>query len=452
MRKIPKYVLRYFNEIWTKENRKIILKSLKVIVNKKYIRYKDNFVEEKIFEKKIKVYDKENPLFKEFSQIKDNEQDWYNKLSVLARRYLNELSKRKWKEDNARVPSTYTTKQYAYIEKQLERLEEYFVSNEVYHCFLRNDLELRESAINRFIFNREPVYSPLLIMEKVKLYAIKNRLSYFDAKGNLLPSIIKQYVVERKRLPMTEYEKIKSSVKRTKKEFINLARTNLEDFEYFVTLTFAERESHEVHEEKNKNSVEYGEYDLEFVYVEDPTDYEGCVKMMNSFFTNFRREIKKYDLDLKYLGVPEYQKNGNIHYHFLMSELPTDVLYDIPSWLDYDYKIKARRYDKGIKKWVYGKSSVERIENKMGIVEYISKYLTKSLEEIKETSFLERLNKRRYYYSRNLEKPVNEYYVELEDMMNESDYDIEVPQVLYEKTSLNIYNQKRSVLNALKEY
>lgn len=221
MRKIPKYVLRYFNEIWTKENRKIILKSLKVIVNKKYIRYKDNFVEEKIFEKKIKVYDKENPLFKEFSQIKDNEQDWYNKLSVLARRYLNELSKRKWKEDNARVPSTYTTKQYAYIEKQLERLEEYFVSNEVYHCFLRNDLELRESAINRFIFNREPVYSPLLIMEKVKLYAIKNRLSYFDAKGNLLPSIIKQYVVERKRLPMTEYEKIKSSVKRTKKEFIN---------------------------------------------------------------------------------------------------------------------------------------------------------------------------------------------------------------------------------------
>lgn len=150
--------------------------------------------------------------------------------------------------------------------------------------------------------------------------------------------------------------------------------------------------------------------------------------------------------------MPEYQKNGNIHYHFLMSELPTDVLYDIPSWLDYDYKIKARRYDKGIKKWVYGKSSVERIENKMGIVEYISKYLTKSLEEIKETSFLERLNKRRYYYSRNLEKPVNEYYVELEDMMNESDYDIEVPQVLYEKTSLNFYNQNRSVLYALKEY
>ncbi len=452
MRKIPKYVLRYFNETWTKENRKIILKSLKVIVNKKYIRYKDNFVEEKIFEKKIKVYDKENPLFKEFSQIKDNEQDWYNKLSVLARRYINELSKKKWKEENARVPSTYTTRQYAYIENQLERLEEYFVSNEVYHCFLRSDLELRESAINRFIFNREPVYSPLLIMEKVKLYAIKNRLPYFDAKGNLLPSIIKQYVVERKRLPMTEYEKIKSSVKRTKKEFINLARTNLEDFEYFVTLTFAEQESKAEHLEKNKNSVEYGEYDLKFVYVEDPTNYESCVKMMNSFFTNFRREIKKYDLDLKYLGVPEYQKNGNIHYHFLMSELPTDVLYDIPSWLDYDYKIKARRYDKGIKKWVYGKSSVERIENKMGIVEYISKYLTKSLEEIKETSFLERLNKRRYYYSRNLEKPVNEYYVELEDMMNESDYDIEVPQVLYEKTSLNFYNQSRSVLYALKEY
>ena len=77
---IPKSVLRYFNETWTKENRKTILKSLKITINKKYIRYKDNFVEEKVFEKKIKVYDKENPLFKEFSQIKANEPEWYNNL------------------------------------------------------------------------------------------------------------------------------------------------------------------------------------------------------------------------------------------------------------------------------------------------------------------------------------------------------------------------------------
>ena len=449
---IPKYVLRYFNETWTKENRKTILKSLKITINKKYIRYKDNFVEEKVFEKKIKVYDKENPLFKEFSQIKANELEWYNNLSILARRYINEFSKKKWKEDNARLPSSYTAGQYSFIEKQLERLGEYFLSNENYHCFLRNDLELRESAINRFIFNREPVFSPLLLIDKIKLYAIKNQMPYFNVKRNLLPGVIKKYVVERKKLPMTEYEKIKSSVQRTKKEFINLARTNLEDFEYFVTLTFAAIKEKEKHEEMNLKSVAHGEYDLNFTYVDDSTNYESCVKKMHSFFTHLKEEIKKYDLDLKYLGVPEYQKNGNIHCHFLMSELPTNLLYDVPSWLDYDYKIKARRYDKGIKKWVYGKSSIEEIEDKMRIVEYISKYLTKSLEEIKETAFLERLNKRRYYYSRNLGKPVNEYYIELEELTEDMDLDIETPQVLCEKTSLNFYNQNKSVMYILKKF
>lgn len=115
------------------------------------------------------------------------------------------------------MPSSYTAGQYSLIEKQLERLGEYFLSNESYHCFLRNDLELRESAINRFIFNREPVFSPSLLIDKIKLYAIKNQMPYFNVKRNLLPGVIKKYVVERKKLPMTEYEKIKSSVQRTKK-------------------------------------------------------------------------------------------------------------------------------------------------------------------------------------------------------------------------------------------
>lgn len=452
LRKIPKYVLQYFNETWTKENRKTILKSFKISVNKKYVRYKNNFLEEKVFEKKIKVYDKNNTLFKEFNQIKMNESNWYERLSTVGKLYINEFSKKKWKEDNARLPSSYTAGQYSFIEKQLERLGAYFLSNENYHCYLRNDLELRESAINRFIFNREPVFSPLLLIDKIKLYAIKNELPYFNFKGNLLPGVLQDYLKKKKKIPMSTYEKVKLSVKRTEEEFQNLAKTNLEEFKYFVTLTFADIKEKEKHKEMNLKSVEYGEYDLNFVYVKDSTDYVMCIKKLNTFISHLKEKLIKNDLSLKYLGVPEYQKNGSIHYHFLMSDIPYELLYDVPSWLDYDYKIKARRYDKGIKKWIYGKSSVEEIKDKMRIVEYISKYLMKSLEEIKETAFLERLNKRRYYYSRNLEKPVNEYFTDLEDLIEDEEFEIEEPQVLYQKTSLNFYNQNCSTMYVLKEY
>lgn len=452
MRKIPKYVLQYFSETWSKENRKIILKSFKISIDKKCVRYKNNFIEEKKFEKKIKVYDRNNPLFNEFNQIKVGTLNWYENLSLIAKLYIKEFSKRKRKEENARLPSSYSAKQYSVIEKQLDRLTEYFISNENYYCFLRNDLELRDSAINRFVFNREPLYSPSLLIDKIKLYAIKNKMPYFNLKGNLLSGVIKDYINGKKKLPMSEYEKIKNSVKRTEKEFWGLAFANLEEFKYFVTLTFADKEKKNEYEENNKRSVSFGEYDLKFLYIENSADYDLCINQMNTFFSNFRREMKRKNLELKYLGVPEYQKNGNIHYHFLMNDIPDEFLYEIPSWLDFDYKIKSRRFDKGIKKWVYGKSTVEPINNPVRIVKYITKYLMKSLEEIKETGYLEHLNKRRYYYSRKLNKPLNEYYLNVEEIMEEFGCNKENSLILFEKTNLNFYNQNQSILYALKDF
>lgn len=67
---IPKSVLRYFNETWTKENRKTILKSLKITINKKYIRYKDNFVEEKVFEKKLRYMIRKILYLRSFHKLK----------------------------------------------------------------------------------------------------------------------------------------------------------------------------------------------------------------------------------------------------------------------------------------------------------------------------------------------------------------------------------------------
>ena len=121
-----------------------------------------------------------------------------------------------------------------------------------------------------------------------------DQLKYFNKNGNLLPSVIRQYLSGQVKLPMTEYEKIKSSTKRTEKEFLNLARTNVEDFDYFLTLTFANKEDKEKYERLNMNSVKHGEYDLKFIYVEDPSDYELCMKKLHVFV--FGKNIPKVEI------------------------------------------------------------------------------------------------------------------------------------------------------------
>lgn len=450
MKKIPSKVLTFFSEEWTKENRKLILKSFKISIDLKKINYANNFYLEKGFEKKIKVYDRKNKLFIEFSKIPIGSKTWYNDLNFECKYYLKGYCDKLLKEKNFQPMGFLSEGQVKFISNQMQKLKQLFVSDESYHCFLRQDMELRESAIKSFVWNRKPLFSPILLLEKVKIYAIKNKLSYFDEEGNLLPKIIKDYLNGAKALPMSEYEKIKLSTRRTKEKFVDLARCNIDSFESFVTLTFADKSQEKKYIKNNLQAVDMGECDLKFTYVENSQDYDLCIKKLNTFLSRLRTECKKQDVDFKYLGVPEYQKNGNIHYHFLFSNIPNSFLYDIPSWLDYDYKTQERRFDVGIIKWVYGKSTLEPIEDKKRIIEYISKYLLKSLEEIRDTEYLERFNKRRYYASTNLVKPIIEYDIgfdmqsEYEDNRDSVDTEVEEEKedkLIYRKTNSNFYNQ-----------
>ena len=160
MIKITKSILRYFTLKWTLENRKKILKTFKIGVQKRKIVLND-VVEEKTFERKIKVYDKSNPIFEELADIEIGDENWYKNLTFLSRKYMIDTCKKWEREDNARLPMSYTPRQVSYLDNQMERLRDYFLSDESYHCFLRKDLELRESAIQRFIFNREGLYSQI---------------------------------------------------------------------------------------------------------------------------------------------------------------------------------------------------------------------------------------------------------------------------------------------------
>ena len=177
---------------------------------------------------------------------------------------------------------------------------------------------------------------------------------------------------------------------------------------------------------------EPGEHDLKFIYIDDLTSFESCNKSLNNFFPNLKRDLKKEGLELYYLGCPEYQENGNVHYHFLFSDIPDTFIYKIPKWLDYDFITKKFNNGYGLKNWRYGKSDIQLIEDQYKVTTYISKYIIKSLEALDGTCYFERLNKKRYFASQNLVKPEVKY-----DALVSSELDYKSVYVSERKSSFN---------------
>lgn len=113
-------------------------------------------------------------------------------------------------------------------------------------------------------------------------------------------------------------------------------------------------------------------------------------------FRYFVKNIQKIKKDFKYIVIPEFQKRGAIHFHFL-SNLSLE---------DKDIIIKQKDNDKyyDVKYWSKGFSSFENVVGDCKkIVGYISKYMTK--DEVDERLF----NFRRFSSSQNLNKPIIEY-------------------------------------------
>lgn len=218
---------------------------------------------------------------------------------------------------------------------------------------------------------------------------------------------MKEFIDDLKVIPLTTDEKLRVSVSRTYTKFKEYALCNASKFKYFVTLTFADKTEEEKHKLLNENrNKELNEYDLEFQYVDDPSNYDLCVKCMTAFLNKLKKYLQRKNLDFYYLGVPEYHKNGNIHYHFLMSDIPSKYIVKCPNWLDRDYKTNKVNGSNLLTLWNHGKSDITLIQSKARVSTYISKYMIKSLNEINETDYLNRLNKKRYYNSNNLDIPV----------------------------------------------
>lgn len=150
----------------------------------------------------------------------------------------------------------------------------------------------------------------------------------------------------------------KSNLNRAKNNIIEIIRNNFTVGDSFVTLTFRDKEGF------------------------DWTDWATCVYELDKYFKRLKH---KYGRDLKYICIPELQKeNGRNawHYHILINL----------KYGSFDF----REFNPI---WGLGYVTVKPVTSTGGLGWYLSAYLTECLQDIPQ-------NKKTYFASRNLTKPI----------------------------------------------
>lgn len=160
-----------------------------------------------------------------------------------------------------------------------------------------------------------------------------------------------------------------SSLQRTKSTISDYVLAN--DFDLFVTFTF----------------------DPKLV---DSMDEQVAKRKMDNWLSNSRRNSP----DFLYIVVAEYHKSGAIHFH--------GVFANYLATLRDSKKRKNGKAIYNLEKWKYGFSTATKIENKIKTSNYIKKYITKDMIVVG--------NKKRYWASRNLQKPIKTYNIDFEDI------------------------------------
>ena len=124
---------------------------------------------------------------------------------------------------------------------------------------------------------------------------------------------------------------------------------------------------------------------ITFTFSENITELTLAHKEFTKFIKRLSYEHWGQNVNtLKYLTVVEFQERGAIHYHVVFFNLP---------FMD-------RIYDKILAIWGHGFTWVESVKNEKGIIKYMSKYLTKSIEGGKLKT------RKSYFTSKGLKKPL----------------------------------------------
>jgi len=118
------------------------------------------------------------------------------------------------------------------------------------------------------------------------------------------------------------------------------------------------------------------------------------INQANKVFANWVRQVKRQKEDFIYLGSPEFQKRGAVHYHIMTNlEIGKTDLIKLQDG-------KLNMYD--VKYWKQGWSSVFDLsiaDEKFSIAAYLSKYYFKDLDD-------RLFGHKKILKSNNLEKPM----------------------------------------------
>lgn len=197
------------------------------------------------------------------------------------------------------------------------------------------------------------------------------------------------------------------NITRSKLECQRLAKANMKDWRTFITLTFADN-------------------------IQD-------IKSANKRFRYFVDKVQRVKKDFKYLCITEFQKRGAVHYHLLCNADINDK--------ELIYKQEDNPKFLHIKYWNDGFTSVEPMNSdSKKVVGYISKYMTKDIDN-------RLFNRHRYFYSRNLIKPI-ESYIDSNDSKDLNYYTkkIQGKELIYQSEYTNPYdNSKVTFLELLKK-
>lgn len=167
-----------------------------------------------------------------------------------------------------------------------------------------------------------------------------------------------------------------------KQNVIDLAYHNslIKEWEWFITLTF------------DPNEV-------------DSKNYEQVSEKLSMFLDN----LKHQNRDMRYIILPELHKSGAVHFHGIFSNVPNLKIEEArnPKTNKLIYQNGTKIYN--IKNYKYGFTTASKIKNQEAVSVYISKYMTKELIDINY--------KKRYWSSKNLERPTIEYAHMTEDYL-----------------------------------
>ena len=169
----------------------------------------------------------------------------------------------------------------------------------------------------------------------------------------------------------------------------------------------------------------------------DRMNLKVCQKKITELFKNYKN---RYAPDFRYLVIPEFHKDGAVHFHGMVSGIRLEDLL-VPALI---YKrnrktgaLQSVRNTKGYVDWPYyskklGFFSCSAVRNPEKCAWYVAKYITKDLADLPRGANM-------FMSSRNLARP--ELVFDADDvppMSGESVYEDEFCQIFYQSESQTI--------------